>query len=449
MTDSSTHDYDVLIAGGGPGGSSVATRLAEMGWRVLVLEKEQFPRFHIGESMLPMIVPLLKQLGVAEKIDAISIKKPGADFNCPRSTPSQHKFWFDNAMDKSQPYAYEVTRSEFDKVLLDNAAEKGANVRQGVRVQDVDFAADGSCQASIRTESGDNESVTAAYFIDATGRDTLLAKKHELKRKNPRHASAAIYGHFRNVVRREGYEEGNISVYWFDHGWIWMIPLKDGTMSVGAVCRPDYLKQRSSSPEEFLWETIGLSPGATERMRDAELINEVRATGNYSYKCTRMHGHGSNQHWLMVGDAYAFIDPIFSSGVLMAVTNGLQAADIVDAQLKGETAKVNQLLKRYEKRVARGIRVFSWFIERFNAPGLRRLFLEPGNPMRIEEAVTSVLAGDVYDDDKGIGWRLFLFKCLFYIFNLTELPNTLQEWKLRRGSKQIKFTGGTTPQDAT
>ncbi|MGB1581065.1 MAG: NAD(P)/FAD-dependent oxidoreductase, partial [Nevskiales bacterium] len=346
-------------------------------------------------------------------------------------------------LDARWPHAFEVRRSEFDELLFRNATKKGANTLEETRVSSVEFQEDDSCIVTAKGPAG-VQSWHARYLIDASGRDTFLANKYGLKRKNPKHASAAIFGHFKNVVRRPDENAGNISAYWFEHGWFWMIPLRDGTMSIGAVCDPNYLKTRQVSPAEFLWQTIELAPPEMrERLVDAEAVPEfeVRATGNFSYQCTKMYDKG----WMMLGDAFAFIDPIFSSGVLMAMTNACEAADIADAILDGKPG-TQRMLRRYQKRVMKGIKTFSWFIERFNSPGLRHLFMNPGNPLRIEEAVTSVLAGDVYGNPR-VDWRLLAFKFLYYIASAVEWRDSLNDMRRRSSRANANFTGGTTEQD--
>ncbi len=434
---------DVLVVGGGPGGSTVSALLTEKGYDVALLEKAKHPRFHIGESLLPKNLDIFERLGVLDKVAAIGIPKPGADFNAEGYTPPRHNFYFRNAMDARWPHAFEVRRSEFDHMLLMNSAEKGTRVFEETKVTDVEFRQDKSCR--VTAESGGQKQIwEARYLVDASGRDTFIASKFGLKRKNPRHASAAIFCHFTGVERRPGENAGNISAYWFEHGWFWLIPLLDGTTSIGAVCDPNYLKSRTVSPQEFFFQTLELAPAELrERMKDAKKVPEfeVRATGNFSYQCTQMYGDG----WLMVGDAYAFIDPIFSSGVLMAMTNATHATDIVDALLQGKPGTA-AMLKQYQKRVHKGIRTFSWFIERFNSPGLRKLFMNPGNPLRIEEAVTSVLAGDVYGNPK-VDWRLEAFKVLYYGFSLSEWRSAWADVKRRAKRARTAFTGGTTEQD--
>lgn len=440
---STPEECDVLVVGGGPAGSTISTLLAEKGWRVTLLEKERHPRFHIGESLLPHNLPILERLGVLEQVDAIGMKKPGADFNSDLEVGGHQQFHFAFALDKSQPYAYEVKRSEFDELLLRNSATKGTEVLEGVRATGVDFPPDGNPLVRAVDEQGRERSWTCKFFVDASGRDTLLSKHFDLKQKSTHHASAAIFGHFLNVDRREGEYAGNISVYWFQHGWFWMIPLKDGSMSVGAVCRPEYLKQRKNSPAEYLLQTIALShPEMRHRMRNATLIgNEARATGNYSYQSTRMRG----SRYIMVGDAYAFVDPVFSSGVLMGMNSGMLGADAIDAWLRGD-AKAEAKFRHFERMVRRGVKTFSWFIWRFNSPGMRTLLLQPANPMRIQEAVTSLLAGDVFRNIGG-RWRFWLFKLFYAISSTLHARESFRLWLLRLRNPRVVFTGGTMPVD--
>jgi flavin-dependent dehydrogenase len=436
-------DCDVLVVGGGPAGSTISALLAEKGWKVTLLEKDHHPRFHIGESLLPLNLPIFERLGVLDQVHAIGIKKPGADFNSGMEVGGHHQFHFSFALDPTHPYAFEVRRSEFDNLLLRNSAKKGTQVMEGVRVTWVEFPNDGDPVCHSVDEGGGRRDWTCRFFVDASGRDTLLSGQFRLKKKNPHHASAAMFGHFANVERRLGEYEGNISVYWFEHGWFWMIPLRDGAMSVGAVCRPAYLKQRKGTIPEYLLQTIANGhPEMRRRMRNAVLIdNEARATGNYSYESTRMRG---DRH-IMVGDAYAFVDPVFSSGVLLGMNSGVLGAEAVDAWLRDDPAAEGKF-RHFEAMVRRGVATFSWFIWRFNSPGMRSLMLHPGNPLRVQEAVTSLLAGDVFRDI-GARSRFWLFKFFYYMFSVRHARTSLRLWWLRVRNPSVVFTGGTTPVD--
>jgi flavin-dependent dehydrogenase len=392
---------DVMVIGGGPAGSTVATLLARRGHQVTLLEKDRHPRFHIGESLLPANLPLLDQLGVAEQVRAIGMQKWGAEFVSPWD--GRHSdFRFAEAWDKSMPYAYQVRRSEFDQILIRNAAHAGAQVIEGCRVRSVEFqgarggdaASDGTA-GSVRIEAehddGRPQRWQARYLVDASGRDTFLANRLGAKRRNPRHNSAAIFGHFSGAQRNEGERAGHISIYWFEHGWFWFIPLHDGATSVGAVVWPYYLKSRTVPVREFLLATIALCPPLAQRLADATLTTEVEATGNYSYAATRSHG----DRYLLLGDAFAFIDPVFSSGVMLAMHSAFAGADAVDACLR-TPAHSRAALRAFDRSVRRGPREFSWFIYRVTTPTMRELILAPRNLLRMKEALLSVLAGDIY-----------------------------------------------------
>jgi len=200
-------------------------------------------------------------------------------------------------------------------------------------------------------------------------------------------------------------------LFWFDHGWFWFIPLLDGTTSVGAVCHADFIKTRGSTDvTTFFKSVIAMSPALSERLRDAEITGPATATGNYSYKSSRIAGPG----YIMVGDAYGFIDPVFSSGVLLAMKGGFLAADAVTACLHSPPAEAARVLRRYQADVDRAMVRFSWFIYRVNRPGIRSLFMQHGNPLRLREAVLSLLSGDVFRPSP-IHARLWLFKGLYHL----------------------------------
>jgi flavin-dependent dehydrogenase len=431
---------DVAVIGGGPAGSTVAALLARRGHRVIALEKARHPRFHIGESLLPMNLPVFERLGVLDKVRALGVFKAGADFEAdnPRG---YNTFAFARAIGKSPPHAYQVWRQDFDRMLYQHARECGADAREGHEVTAVLQQGPRATRLEVRTDDGRSYCLQARYLVDASGRDAFLAAKRKLRRKNRQHQSAAIFGHFRGAASRSGEDAGNISIYRFDHGWMWMIPLPDGVMSVGAVCRPEYLKQRKGRTVEYLLDTLKQSAGLWRRMERAELIGEVRVTGNYSYDSTSMGGPG----WVLVGDAFAFLDPVFSSGVYLAMSGAETAAAVVDTALQ-EPRREKALLRQLERRQRAGMRRFSFFIYRFNGPVMMQMFGQPRNTWQLEQGVISMLAGDLFDTPKVL-WRLRLFKLVYAMIALRDFKRWRNERRYRLAQARTQFTGGTTPLD--
>ncbi|MDQ6646325.1 MAG: tryptophan 7-halogenase, partial [Pseudomonadota bacterium] len=265
----------------------------------------------------------------------------------------------------------------------------------------------------------------------------------KLRRKNSEHQSAAMFGHYRGAQARAGEDAGNISIYRFEHGWMWMIPLPDGKMSVGAVARPDFFKQRKGrSAVAFLQETLQLSPEMWKRLDHAELVDdEVRVTGNYSYDAKRMGGPG----WILVGDAFAFLDPVFSSGVYLAMSGAEKAAEMVDLALK-EPRREMSLMRRLEKRQRAAMKRFSFFIYRFNGPVMQAMFREPRNDWQIEQGVISMLAGDLYDTPIVLR-KLRLFKLIYGLNVLADWRRVRAERRYRLQQARAGFSGGDTPLD--
>jgi flavin-dependent dehydrogenase len=414
---------DVLVMGGGPAGSTAAILLAEKGRRVVLLEKARHPRFHIGESLLPANLPLFQRLGVAERVRAIGMEKWGAEFVSPWDGRHQ-QFEFADAWDKSLPLAYQVRRSAFDEILIRRSAEAGALVIEGCRVREVQLL-DGGRSARVEAvhEDGRTECWDARYLVDATGRDTFMANRLKAKQRNKKHNSAAMYAHFTGARRETGKRAGDISIFWFEHGWFWFIPLADGNTSVGAVAWPRYMSTRKVGLREFFLATIALCPPLAQRLVEAQLATEVEATGNYSY--TSDHTHGRN--YLLVGDAYAFIDPVFSSGVMLAMTSAAAAAETIEECLH-EPAKAARSLRRFDRLVRHGPKQFSWFIYRVTNPAMRELFLGPRNVLRMKEALLSVLAGDIFGRTP-IWGSLQAFKGIYYAMSFANLGRS---WRAAR-----------------
>ena len=430
---------DVLVIGGGPAGSTISALLARNGHAVTLLEKAHHPRFHIGESLLPANMPLLEKLDVADEVAALGMEKWGIEFVSPWHDHTT-TLEFAQAWDKSMPMAYQVRRSDFDHVLIRNAAKSGATVVEGCWVLDVALRGDGTGGlVDARRDDGSAVRYDARIVIDASGRDTFLANKLGAKVKNKEHNSSALYGHFENAERLPGKLEGNITIFWFAHGWFWFIPLSDGATSIGAVCWPYYLKTRGKdrSLNDFFLDTIALCPPLAERLRDARLLSDAEATGNYSYMST----HAQGPDYLLLGDAFAFVDPVFSSGVFLAMNSAFAAADLVDARLR-KPAAVRAASRRFDEVMVKGPREFSWFIYRVTNPAMRDLFMAPRNVLRVREALLSLFAGDIFGKTP-IWPSVFAFKTIYRITSAINARRTITA--LRRRRENIRDVG---PQDS-
>jgi flavin-dependent dehydrogenase len=417
---------DVLVIGGGPAGSTIAALLARAGRDVAVFEKSHHPRFHIGESLLPANGVLFDRLGVRDEVERIGMPKWGVEFVSPDHDQRSH-IEFAEAWDRSMPYAWHVRRSELDELLFRHAGRCGARLHEGRRVRRVEFD-DAGATVQVEDERGASQSWRTRFVVDGSGRDTLLANQLRCKEKNRRHNSSALYAHYRGVERLTGKRAGDIGIFWFAHGWFWLIPLADGTTSIGAVCWPYHLKTRDKPLEDFFADTIALCPALAARLAGAERVSEVHATGNYSYTSRESSG----ERFLMLGDAYAFIDPVFSSGVFLAMQSAFAGVEVVEQTLERPAAAA-AARRRFDRTMRHGPREFSWFIFRVTNPTLRGFFMDPGNPFRVKEALISLLAGDIYGNTPI--WRsIFAIKALYYLVSLGNFRRTWRAWKRRRAN---------------
>jgi len=369
---------------------------------------------------------MLKRLGVLADVEKIGLIKYGAELVSHRFGRSQ-MFYFAKAFDESQPYAFEVKRAEFDAILANNAVAKGARFFEAVRAQRVEFRPGQTSLIYTDDREGRARTWEARFVVDASGRDTFLSGQLGGKHRSKKHGSAAIFGHFEGVTRLPGRDEGNITAGWLNDGWCWLIPFKDGTMSVGVVCHPDYIKSRNVPLDQFLLDTLRQSPPIAKRMERARPLTATYAAANFSYRRESMSGEG----YLMIGDAFAFIDPVFSSGVHLALNSGTMGAGVVDAFLRGSPNYAARV-RKFERTVRRGIDTFSWFIHRFNQPAFQGLFVSTRRPPNIERAVLSLLAGDVFTQSR-MRLHLFMFKVVYYVLFVL---NWRENWAVARRRKQ-------------
>jgi halogenation protein CepH len=322
---------EIAIVGGGPAGAVAATMLADAGRRVAVFEREAFPRYHIGESLLSATVPIFDALGVTERLERHGfVRKPGGTFLWGRDrAPWTFAFREDPG---GRPYAFHVIRSEFDQILLDNARAHGADVHEEHAVTAIDVGGP-TPRLSVRRRDGREREVRPRLVVDASGQQGLLGRHLGIRRWNPFFKNLALWGYFRNATRLPAPNADNILSAAFDEGWIWCIPLHDGTMSVGAVVDRDRQHGRvAGDPAAALARFVARSPIVVERLARAELVSPVRVIRDYSYDSARFTGPGH----LLAGDAACFIDPVFSTGVHLACLSGTLAARAGDRVLRGE-----------------------------------------------------------------------------------------------------------------
>ena len=378
--------FDVVVVGGGPGGSSTSTFLADGGLRVALFERERFPRFHVGESLMPATMLLLEELGAKAAIEERGFQlKYGASFIDEENNAATQTFYFL----PGQPwpnYSYQVPRAEFDTVLLEHATKRGVTVFQPATVEGTEFDAGGV----TLTVSGENGrfSVRAKMLVDATGRDALLATRYGRRTRIPNLGKVALFAHYKGAARRSGLEEGNIRVYVFREGWFWWIPLAGDVTSVGAVCHARTVKQWTGEPEGLLDAMIARSRSVSENLAGAVRITPVHRVANFSYHNSPVVG----DRFVAVGDAIAFVDPIFSGGVYIALRTGqLAAAAILQAFRAGDFSA--RRFAAYERRVRAGLAPLFQFIHKYYEPSFFDLFMHPRNYFGVYEAVLNVLSG--------------------------------------------------------
>ena len=395
-------DYDALIIGCGPGGSSAATFLAREGKRVLVLEKEVFPRFHIGESLLPANHTIFREMGVLPKLyDAGFLRKLGARFELSNASVGT-RFVFREGRFNPEPEAIHVERSLFDHVLLKHARSTGADVREGWTVQRFTADADG---VNVEARSPDNQvhNFRASFLIDASGRGNVTGNLEGLRIIHPKHKKLAVFGQFANLNLPPVQDRTDTIIVRLPDKWFWIIPLSAEKTSVGLVIDKDEFAQSSGTPEEIFRRWVDASSAVKERMTGARLLNTMQTTSDFSYYNRRLTGN----RLLRVGDAAGFMDPIFSAGVFLAMWSGkLSAETVLDAIKRGEPG--GRGFARYEKRVGRGLRFYWRVVENYYTTPFMELFLQPRNHLDLPSAVIAVLSGEV-EGSWAMRWRVEYF----------------------------------------
>ncbi|MCC6358766.1 MAG: tryptophan 7-halogenase [Phycisphaerales bacterium] len=400
-------NYDVVVIGGGPAGATCGALVAAAGHRTLIVERERFPRFHIGESLMPETYWTFKRLGLVPKLkESCFVKKYSVQF-VNASGKESAPFYFDEMNPHESSQTWQVLRSDFDQMMIENAVEKGAQVWQETIVSEVLF--DGVAAGRghrlpraegvvVRRRDGSTQRVGAKVVVDATGTSALISNRLGIRDADPMLRKAAVFAHYRGAAREpDPRDAGATLVLALENqdGWFWYIPLPDDIVSVGVVADVDYLIKGRGTPETILQEEIRRCPAIVPRLTNAARVSPVHVLKDYSYGATRCAGDG----WVLIGDAFTFLDPIYSSGVFLALNSGERAADAIDAALKANDPSAERLGAWGENFYAgvQNIRklVYAFYTKDFSFGQFNREHPE------FKKNLVDLLVGDVFKPEAG------------------------------------------------
>ncbi|MDG1671519.1 MAG: NAD(P)/FAD-dependent oxidoreductase [Akkermansiaceae bacterium] len=416
------NDCDVLIIGAGPAGSTAATILSgEKGKKVIVLEKGHFPRYHVGESLIPHCYDTLERIGMVDRLNGAGFQsKQSVQFVNPDGELSA-PFYFSKHTDHPRAKTWQVDRATFDTMMMERAREAGAEVREGIKV--LDFLEEEGVIVGVTAEdeSGKVFEVRASMTMDATGRDALFQRKKKWRKRDPKLNKIAIWTNYKGAKRDPGVDEGATTVaYVQGKGWFWNIPLKDDIVSTGIVAERDYLYRDGRDLHAIYQREIKENKWVEEHLSEGEQVGEYWVTGEYSYRAENCATDGL----LLIGDAFAFLDPVFSSGVYLALTTGSLGADAVADALEANDVSAERFLG-YGERVCKGIEwmrklVYAFYDENFSFKDVAMKYAE------VRRDLTDCLIGDLIDKDYG---QLF-----DRVSEFAELPEDLPHGKTVAGS---------------
>ena len=388
-------EYDLIVIGGGPAGATVGALVAQAGFSVLLLEREKSPQFQIGESLMPFTYWTFKRLGLLPKLRESAFPKKHSVQFFGGSGRASAPFYFSETNPHESSMTWQVVRSDFDRMMLENAREKGADVVAGAAVREVCFEKERAVGVVARMPDGEEQTVTSSVVADASGQSAFLARRLGLLDSEPALKKASIYTHYEGGVRDSGRDEGaTLILHTRDRdSWFWYIPLPDDRVSVGVVGGLDYLvRNRAGGAAEIFAEELALCAPMQERLAPARQLFPPKTTKDFSYRARRIAGDG----WVLVGDAFGFLDPIYSSGVFLALKSGEMAADAICAGLAGNDTSAAQL-GSFGTQFSRGMEavrklVYAFYEKEFSFAEFLKLHPE------CKQGVIDILSGDVYKD---------------------------------------------------
>jgi flavin-dependent dehydrogenase len=386
--------YDVIVIGGGPAGAAVSTFLQRLGHRCLILESAAFPRYHIGESLIPHTYDTLDRLGLPPKLRASRFPKKYSVRFVSISGEESEPFYFSETIAGDRAQTWQVKRSEFDQICLDNARENGVEVRMTTKVQEVVFEDGKVAGVSAKPNDGEPYQVRSKVVVDASGRNTIIGSQLGLKEAVPALRKASLWSYYRGAKRLQGIDAGETTVFMIpDRGWFWYIPLPDDIVSVGVVASPEYLFKTSDDSETLFLREVQKCGPLQERLAHATRTEPVRGLGELAYRNRQIAGNG----WVMIGDAAAFLDPIYSSGLFLALASAeLAAACIHEGLVENDFSA--EKLGAFVTPLQQGVDVIRRLIHAFYDPAFSfREFVEKYPQHRA--ALIDCLVGDVIDKD--------------------------------------------------
>lgn len=392
--------YDVIVIGGGPAGATTSTLIAQQGPKVILFERERFPRFHIGESLIPETYWVLDRLKMLDKMKKSHfVKKYSVQFVNANGKLSAPFYFYDNKPHECSQ-TWQVVRSEFDLMMLRNAQEQGVEVHEGTRVLEVIFENDKAVGVRIQQSDGTTAEIRAKVVVDASGQSAMLQNRFKLRLWDPVLNKGAIWTYWEGAYRDTGRDEGATLVIQTPNkqGWFWYIPLHNDLMSIGVVGPFDYLFKGRGSHEQTYHEEVDSCPALKERLANAKRTTGYFATKDYSYRAKQVAGDG----WVLVGDAFGFLDPLYSSGVLLALKSGELAADAIVEGLQKNDLSATQLGKwgpGFNAGVDRMRRLVCEYYDGFSFGKFVRNF------PHLKNTVTDLLIGDLFTERVDAVWK--------------------------------------------